>query len=1568
MHRRHLGSLLLLVLAGALGACAEQQPPINRVEAYALPKSLFTGEWYYGQTVVDVPGTHTVTMVGNTNYSGMYRIRWDIQEDHLYARKADELVEGAKGVDTQTGEYKGTIVGAWRITSHFDVKRAYNPTTGEEMNVIEENAADCKWYDCKYMRVDWSNNLAINYMFLDSDEGFQKDSMPFYEQDAHDPRWRPIFDQKNGYIDVTSSVVVKPQTFRYWRWEIPLCWDISSLMPGAHAECTPEIIKIRNSFWRRDPNRDFEPREHKGPHDEWFGFFVQERLTWENHYGITYKTKKKLINRHNIWDRHHYDTVDDPEAACLGSTPTSTACSADKDCQDKLKDSKATCNLTTKKCHSSGDAYCASKYGAGSRCDTLLRFHKFDVATDTDADGLADSFELEAGLNPEAADSNDNKVADGNEDRLGFGPGGITQEPNGRRDLEDFWAWDSANMEHRCTIPMEKRDPVPIPYFNTGFFPRSLICDEDRGNTAVDKVPGPCQPWSFVPPSQRDDKAGFTAKISVLHKISLDYDETFWMSFLKGVYGFTHDEYTKWISTHDVGQLPASKQEILSRFGDAEHGYYAFTICPNNPVQEYDPWPCRFPHMPFSKAKALMDEGRKFGTVDENGKEVAPYVRHGDIRFSMVNYVKDYYDGWALLGLGPSMTDPVTGENLAGVANVYALNDWAATSVQEMVQLLNNQISPTDFINGVNLENFIKKLDQSTKADSQHGFNKAVPFSDIVQMYQSMRQGWLDKIQKRGDGKSLIELYGKDELGNPLKTRQIISRLAGDLHAQGFLSKAHKPLDLSVVAGTPLEKHLVDEEVLMAAGYPPGTSKGITADVLQNGSLARGGFISQIEGMEQFRRELAHKRSMDFLSMTDDALDGLAARLRNLPTEKVWNTAREIIMRAVTTHEMGHTVGMHHNWAGSDDALNFHDQYWDLRSDNHTATQVCAKDGNNKGSAICPFALKPMSNLMRNGDPAKGIKSLFEYAYSSVMDYAGKYTIDGNGLGKYDKAAIMYGHVDKVEVFERTGTVPKVAGENVFEEWFESSANPFYFAGNDLASFHYTKWYAMMGKDAYDYRNRKVVDYRDIQDLYTTTAMTGTQRKGLFYVDPKTKAEYPRVPYAFCTYTRGDISDSCNTRDYGADHYERMKGDIDNWDTWYTLAAFPRFVYGTTKWSYINRGFRRYFRLKNYNDSYALYQGLFTAWFTPQELEAFFTDPVSGWGNYTIAMNNAFNMAMRTLTMPDVKMFELQYAPDGTKIWAEADYYSTNFRSSISNSRYFSTSWRDTNSKDQCGLMWWECLHHNGFYLDKIVTLFALSDPYTHYAGIDTSEDIRQWRIGFFENFSKQIVDVFGAILSEDYDKIAPWADLSKPADNPAFVDGNGHTWVNGMAWRDYVNPAKDPPKPTNAKSAPVEAGTRFTFQVYAALMGMLLFADNFDNEFLERSRMWKKGKDTTWTVTPGPLVDGVAEFVDPFNGSTYVGIAYKDGRGIAQRMIAHANKLKSYSTLCNSTPGLPDSCATPPAQINGTCPNTAANPCMQKRAEQELYQYRQLMDIIIQVTTLYNNEMGNWSWSPWNP
>src|SRR5207245_590139 len=139
---------------------------INKVQANALPKKFFVGpdlarpaddpEFYASTTVVDVPfGVQASVFTGASGE--LRRIKWEITEDVLNARLTYELIQNADGAgnrQTNTGQ----VVASFSIQSHFDIKREYNPQTGEELNVIGENTSDRPWYEREYMRVDWSSN------------------------------------------------------------------------------------------------------------------------------------------------------------------------------------------------------------------------------------------------------------------------------------------------------------------------------------------------------------------------------------------------------------------------------------------------------------------------------------------------------------------------------------------------------------------------------------------------------------------------------------------------------------------------------------------------------------------------------------------------------------------------------------------------------------------------------------------------------------------------------------------------------------------------------------------------------------------------------------------------------------------------------------------------------------------------------------------------------------------------------------------------------------------------------------------------------------------------------------------------------------------------------------------------------------------------------------------------------------------------------------------------------------------------------------------------------------------
>ncbi|MEM9195352.1 MAG: hypothetical protein AAGF12_39645, partial [Myxococcota bacterium] len=157
------------LLSALLVGCAEERAPINRVQPLALPKAFFVGDdlqgasddpefWTQG-TLIDVGyGAAQDALFTSTYAQPVSRLRWQITEDTLLGRLAYERVEGTDGKGAGAATQDGVVVVAYPIETHFDIVRAYNPTTGEQLNILEENTTDRAWYEREYMRVDWSKN------------------------------------------------------------------------------------------------------------------------------------------------------------------------------------------------------------------------------------------------------------------------------------------------------------------------------------------------------------------------------------------------------------------------------------------------------------------------------------------------------------------------------------------------------------------------------------------------------------------------------------------------------------------------------------------------------------------------------------------------------------------------------------------------------------------------------------------------------------------------------------------------------------------------------------------------------------------------------------------------------------------------------------------------------------------------------------------------------------------------------------------------------------------------------------------------------------------------------------------------------------------------------------------------------------------------------------------------------------------------------------------------------------------------------------------------------------------
>ncbi|HKO52057.1 MAG TPA: hypothetical protein VJV79_30315 [Polyangiaceae bacterium] len=377
------GLLVSALFALGTSSCASERAPINRVQANALEKSFFVGEdlsspednpeFYYRPTIVDVDYGASQDGLFTASYAQtMARTRFEITEDLLLARLTYERIADTtgNGAPNSPNQNSGQIVAAFKIESHFDVKRSYNPTTGEELNIVDENSTDSPWYAREFMRVDWSQNLITSAYQLDTlaamtafDGAFRYEPVAYSATTPDDPD-RPVFEPNSGYFDITNKIFVTPQKVFTPFGYLPACFLSPDFFGGDSpaGNCNPSEAKVRLSF-RRVVDNDYEPVHWDGSRMDMFGMFTTgtlnpDRLGYDRDYGIVDDKWYRFVSRHNIWAKSHAQNDQGEPIPCYTDKTTPVGALPSRD--ELADEGQPGPDGTDDECQSAG---------AGSRCD-----------------------------------------------------------------------------------------------------------------------------------------------------------------------------------------------------------------------------------------------------------------------------------------------------------------------------------------------------------------------------------------------------------------------------------------------------------------------------------------------------------------------------------------------------------------------------------------------------------------------------------------------------------------------------------------------------------------------------------------------------------------------------------------------------------------------------------------------------------------------------------------------------------------------------------------------------------------------------------------------------------------------------------------------------------------------------------------------------------------------------------------------------------------------------------------------------------------------------------------------
>lgn len=1092
-----------LLAGGALG-CAEERAPINRVQANALAKSFFVGEdlasdadnpefWTQG-TVVDVGyGASQDGLFTSTYAQPVGRLQWQITEDLLIGRLTYERIQdsdGKMGVGPSTNQ--GVIVAAYPITSHFDIRYDYNPSTGEEMNVLVENTTDRVWNERDYFRVDWSRNLNVDSYDFDTLSmlgvygGVEYESLKYYVNDPNDPD-APHFDPDTGYFDITNKAFAKPKMIdlSHLGWGIdkfPACMLDNDFFGGSapSGTCNPVELTIRQSF-RRVVDRDYEPVNWDGKRFSAYGIFYGDRSGYARNYGMSDDKWYRFAHRYNIWERSHY--YKDPEkmtGAVECFVPGTTGPGADPHRDEDGNGTEDECESVTQ-----------LTGVAGSRCD---------------------------------------------------------------------------EFKQRCTLPYRLRKEVPQAWYYT----------ENSDPEYFDGSSWATHEWDVA--MRAAVVSARNAECKATGGDSAACDAQFPM-----YHGQMDDNWDLVQLARDVDACRRSKagggtncEAIADKLG-GERGYdpavvalaklpEMVTLC-HSPVADTD-------------SEVCGPRGRT--------------VRMGDLRYHQINVIHapQTPSPW---GIMTDSNDPLTGEKIAASVNVWAfVNDLWSQGIVDQMRYLSGELKTEDVTEGT----YVK--DWALAATAAGGTGLLPPMTQKALTHQIFSAAGVTP-DKMASVPSMDTLKAQPGMAEKLeRMRQTMMTIRADAMAPSAKRPIYEARRQGAV-GTPMEAQLVTPAMQQLAGtdkLPGGDAAFDISSPLRGNNL-------RIQSELRRAKELALAErggcimeasfpSPVGLTALDSVVSAKFKDVINPRTGKPYgvfndpeaNTKQDQMDRAdairkylaqraqyaVIAHEMGHSIGLRHNFVSSSDAWGYRPQYWQLRTNNGKVTTACT---DLKTPAEAENCVGPRYFDQVTDNEREQLISMF--MHQSIMDYAGEATQDLVGLGAYDFAAarMFYGQVVAVHADEDM-KASKGLGKAVLDKMDGFGGIVGYqYTTNGNANIHYSqlqkswklidtascttlteeqaqarrpsdwneardgKWSPLLDglivkvNNAYSLCKQRKVDYVPWQQMKTTGSDFNTRYSS---VDPQQRT---RVPYGFATDRWADLGNVAVYRhDNGADVYE----------------------------------------------------------------------------------------------------------------------------------------------------------------------------------------------------------------------------------------------------------------------------------------------------------------------------------------------------------------------------------------------------------------------------------------------
>lgn len=366
----------------------------------------------------------------------------------------------------------------------------------------------------------------------------------------------------------------------------------------------------------------------------------------------------------------------------------------------------------------------------------------------------------------------------------------------------------------------------------------------------------------------------------------------------------------------------------------------------------------------------------------------------GDLRNNMLILIDDPLAN-GLLGYAPTITDPDTGEILQGQINMYSAviesmvrRQWQAMVDHQARQL---KIDAKDRLIAVHHPLLLEKSRQNIVLEER---------DDDIFYEEGLEQGYQEHFLQINN---ITNVQKKFEKLSQLKAKETARGREIDHNFERKAQRARQmtlerlrrqrspisPNDLSHLSEVEKLIHTKEERLDIFA-----QNSAYAEEFLQIGGIAKE-IPVQVQNNDEFHRTINGQRLLkewDDLSKDEQKL---AIRIIS-----------PISYLTVFIHEMGHNLGLRHNFTGSYDRDNFYTED-EIRQTERRLIRAWLEKNNcaeNMATEKCSPSFYERAFSLKNG-----------FAYSSIMDYSASSMNELTIFGKYDIAALRFAYARKIE-------------------------------------------------------------------------------------------------------------------------------------------------------------------------------------------------------------------------------------------------------------------------------------------------------------------------------------------------------------------------------------------------------------------------------------------------------------------------------------------------------------------------------------------------------------------------